>query len=221
MALAGPPLKKVANIDIGKNNYRVTLSSNVAAVRKQLLRFTKKGVRTAEFRAINRSLGITNTALKKRLAEDYNLAQKTLAPHLSQKKANFNVLSAYIQGRGEQIPVIKGKGKATQKKDGVAYNAGGGRQVHAGTFLAVVGNHKGVFERHSDWEKKGPFVSKVTGVRQYHGLGIRERHYPPVANMVSQKKRGATMFKIFTKAYERNLLTQLNHQADRAGAALV
>ena len=221
MALSEPPLKEVAVVNIGdpKDSYQVTLSSNIAAVRKRVLRFGIRGVRRAEFRALNRAAGQTLTLIKRDISESFNLAQKHFKSHLSIKQANFSTLFVAITGRGNQIGIIKAKGAKRQTPTGVRVNTGGGSAVKKGTFLATMPNGKvGVFQREPQWQHKGPFTSKDRGVKQFHGLGIAELKYPPVARMLTNRKRANSAFDNFTTFYEKRLLANLNAEADKQGA---
>ena len=196
MALSAPPLKEVATVDVGQPdaNYRVTLNSNIAAVRKQVVRFTKKGVRRAEFRALNRGAEQTLTLIRRDISKSFNLKQKEFKSHLSIIKANFNTLFVAIRGSGDQIPIIRATGAKKQTPQGVRVNTGGGAGVKQGTFLATVGNHTGVFQREPGWKHQGPFPSKRGGAPQMHGLGIAELKYPPVESMIRNPKRAARSF---------------------------
>ena len=94
MALTAPPLEKVATFEVGKTGFRVTVESDIRAMRKRLNRFTRTGVRRAEFRAVNKALGKANTAMKRDISKSFNLKQKTFAQHLSLRRATFQSLTA-------------------------------------------------------------------------------------------------------------------------------
>lgn len=217
--MPAPPLKLVATKNVGgKDGFQVKIFANLQAQKKNLARFSRVGVRRAEFRALNKTLGKTNTLLKRDISKSYNLAQKEFKGGLTTIKANQQRLTAAIQGTGKRIPIIKVKGGKKQTPLGVRINTGGGSKVLRGHFLATMASgHTGVFRR-KDRARHKKAKSLTTGEATTHGLGITERKFPSIAHMVSNKKRGQRLFFFTQLEYSKQLQAQLNFEASKLGA---
>jgi len=219
--MPAPPLKKVAVKRVGgKDGFQVSIFSNIEQQKKNLAKFTRKGVLRATYRALNKTGGKANTILKRDISKSYNLAQKEFKGGMSVVKASPQRLQFYIRGTGKQIPIIKVKGAVKQTPLGVRINTGKGSRVLKGHFIATMPNgHTGVFQRkNSAVAKKSKNLS--TGKVEYHGLGITERKFPSIAHMVGQTERGNRVFLFVRTEYPKQLKAQLNREADLAGATI-
>lgn len=213
-----PPLKKVSSSKRG--GFQIDIFSNLIAQKKNLAKFSKRGVTRATYRALNKTGGKANTILKRDISKSYNLAQKEFAGGLKQIKAGPSKLRFLIVGTGKQIAIIKVKGAKKQTALGVRINTGTGSQVLRGHFLATMANgHTGVFRR-KDRAKHKRRANLTTGAVQYHALGITERKFPSIAHMVSNEERGHRVFAFIELEYPKQLRSQLNNEADKAGATV-
>lgn len=219
--MPAPPLKKVGVKQVGgKDGFQVTIFSNIEAQKKNLAKFTRKGVLRATYRALNKTGGKANTVLKRDISNSYNLAQKEFKGGMYVKKAGPSNLQFKIVGSGEQIPIIKVKGAKKQTPLGVRINTGNGSQVLKGHFIATMpSGHTGVFRRKDNSQHKKA-KNLTTGKVEYHDLGITERKFPSIAHMVSQQARGQRVFAFVRNEYPIQLRAQLNNEADRAGATI-
>jgi hypothetical protein len=211
-----PPLKKVSSKNRG--GFQIEIFSNLAKQKKNLARFSKKGVERATYRALNKTGGKANTVLKRDISKSYNLAQKEFNGGLKQIKAGPSKLRFTIIGTGKQIPIIRVKGAKKQTALGVRVNTGTGSRVLKGHFIATMASgHTGIFRR-KDNAKHKPGKNLTTGVSQTRALGITERLFPSVAHMVSNSDRGDRVFAFVRKEYPIQLGRQLNNEADKLGA---
>jgi hypothetical protein len=219
--MPSPPLIKVGSRNVGgKDGFQITIMSNIAAQKKNLAKFSAIGVNRATYRALNKTGGKANTQLKRDISNSYNLAQKEFKGDLTQQKAGPNKLTYAIRGTGKQIPIIKVKGGKKQTSLGVKINTGKGSQVLRGHFIArMASGHIGVYRRKDNAvHKKKENLS--TGAPQWHALGITERKFPSVAHMVSNKARGARVWRFVETEYQKQLWSQLNSEALKVGATI-
>lgn len=216
-----PALKKIAVKSIGgKNGFQITIFSNMEKQKKNLAKFTKKGVVRATYRALNKTGAKANTVLKRDISASYNLAQKTFAKDMKVIKAGPRKLDFTIRGTGRQIPIIDVKGGKKQTALGVKINTGNGSKLLKGNFIATMpSGHTGIFRRKSTAHGKKS-VNLKTGKVEYHGLGITERKFPSVAHMVANDDRGDRVFAFVRKEYPIQLKRQLDTEALKVGATV-
>jgi len=212
-------LRKVAKFTTGEIDVEVW--SDIDALKKQLARFNKKGVPRATMRALNRAAAKSKTFAGRLISKDYNIKARSINPSLKiSPRASLAKSEVAIMGRGKRLSIYKhSKTKPRQGALGATFNAGGGKRVHAHTFIQRMSSgHTGVFVRtHVKGGKRTVGVSPRTGQPITKQLPIRELTYPDVAFMISDSKRGEQIFLNFVGEYPRQLFSQLDfeHQKSR------
>lgn len=209
-------LKLVAKTEIPDVG-EISVWSDIRLLTKGVNRLNRKGVPRAITRATNKALLKTRTQTRRQLAKKFNLPAKEVNKTVTHRNASLNNGTAYIQGRGSQIPIIKVKGSVTQKRLGVALNTGTGRRVIPHSFIATMASgHTGVYKRVG--RKAGKRVRYIDsmGRRQTSALPIRELKFPSPAHMITNKKFANGIFQFFTQDYPTQLKRQLNYEWDKA-----
>ncbi len=207
-------LKKVTKLQLGAT--QVEIWSDIKALQKQVRRFGKVGVASANARALNRAADKSKTFTGKLLQKDYNIKARSISNKLKvTPRANRKRQEVALLGHGERLPIYKhSKTKPKQGPLGARFNAGGGSAVHPHTFVQrMPSGHVGVFVRtHVKGGKRSTGMSKKTGKSISKQLPIRELTYPHVAHMITNDDRGLEIFKFFTNDYPKQLAGQLDFE---------
>ncbi len=208
-------LELIARMDLqGGGNIQVW--SDIRAMSKGLNALSKTGVPRAIARATNKSLLKTRTQARKAIGRKYNLPAKVINPEITKRNATRTNPSAYIQGRGSQIPIFKTKGSKTQKRLGVSVNTGTGRRVIKHTFIATMpSGHVGVYKRRVGGRVQRIRYINEQGKPQTKTLPITELQFPSTAHMITNPSNATKLFNFFTNDYPIQVQRQLNAEWDK------
>lgn len=208
------PLATVAEYDIPEIG-KIRIQSDIDLLQKGIRQLNKRGVPRAFKRAGTKSLSKTRTRARVAIRERFNLPANLVNRQITSK--NDSGSGAYIQGRGGRIPIIKVKGKATQKRLGVSINTGTGRRIIKHAFIAKVGSHTGVFKRTHKTGSKRVSYRDSQGKLQNKQLPIRELTFPPLGIVLTSKRQAGRLFRFYTRDFPLQLRKQLNLEFDKAG----
>ncbi len=205
---------------IGTKDARISVYADIDDLKKQLNKVSKVGLGIAVNSAINKAGDKTNTIIRKKIADKYNLPTRLLGSMMGKSRSSRATLMYLITGAGAQIPIASTKRfnpKTAQKRLGVSVNTGKGAKVIRGSFIATVGTHIGVFVRKKGGTRREQRVSPTTGKKYLAQLPIRELRFPSVAHMLIGKnnRMAIAAHNIFIKLYAPRLAQQLDFQISK------
>lgn len=177
---------------------------NDQVMRAHATHLSRRGVERAIRRALNKCLNKAFTQAKREIAKKRNIKAKDVAADLRKVKATSTNAVAGIRARGRSIPATALKGAVTQTKKGVKLNAGRGRRLEPGAFIATMPNGKvGVFERTRNKGFGSKRVKKGEGADAYWSeLPIQEIRFPSVAATLVQKDVQALIQETVNRAWQ-------------------
>jgi len=221
MAITG--LREVGKMKLGDEE--ITVYSDIEKTRKQLARFSQRGLQRATFRAMNKAAMKTKTFTGRLLAEDYATKKSAFKKQLfvSPKASEKSATVALKGTSNSRLPIYKWAARRpTMTPRGARFNAGGGSKVHPNTFIATAkSNHTGVFVRATNKRVGKQYnVSPTTGKRYRTHLPIRELTYPYVAHMITADARAMKIFKHYINEYPIQLRQQLDYEVGKSKGPL-
>ena len=188
---------------------------------QKLLSGIKDGSRKAIVRALNKTVGTSSGGVQsdavKAVAKEFNLTQKNIKKDFRTKKATYSNLSAYVQARGNPVPLERFI-KTRQNKIGVSVQVKKSRPRVTIPHLFIRKYKGGVFVRLSAIgknvtpgmsirkDKSGKFLGKFRDTR----FPIKHKFGPRIPDIFSNQE---VMEPILKKAQER-LDKNFGHEVD-------
>lgn len=156
---------------------------------EHILRSVPRGFPRVMRRAINRTVDMAATDLKRRVTERIKLPKGEIAKGIGKHKATFTNLSGSVDAKPYRPSLMKFSG-TRQLKRGVKYRIGseGFRLIEHAFIATMTSGHRGVFKRTGPShlpikELKGPSIWKV--ITNTPGL-LNEANQKAVENLSKQ-----------------------------------
>ena len=184
-------------------------------VKQALLTMDPRMVRTAAFRAINRTSKMARTEGSKRIRERYAIKKSDVDPAIRIYAGTTRSLNARMVITGRPIPLGKFRVSILKRRKGSpggppvkarVLKGGKGVRLDYGFYAVMKSGHKGVFQR------KG-----MPGRTMYKRLPIKELYGPSVPSMVSSEKVLKAIRKKVQDNFDRLFTHNLNRLKARRG----